>query len=763
MLRIVTGPFHPDLEQVLVEEVRRVKRADPLAPVALVAPSATLVARLRELLVIDTGLCLLNVHFLTFHQFARRLYEEQRADLTVAEAGRGIELLPDFFFEHLVNRLTQPERDGDAISLSTVGPGGSAALWRTVRDLKDAALDPAVAWQGVEEGLFGSDDAQRLKALFVLYAALLDKCRVLGVGMLDDLASAVVPWVHASRFLTQLRCVCYYGFYDLTQVQLSLFEAVAGYAPVTLCFPLTDDPAFLFARRFFERHLHPLVRSTEQIVRAPARESSPAGRSGEGAQVQVMSTVGPDDELTLMSKQILMLVETHGYRFDEIGVAARTLEPYQGSLRRILDQHRIPYTTSALAPVIQEPAAKVLQQLASLPLTDFHRTAVLDVLASPFYRGRGPGASDGEPRPDQWYVAVRALGITRGEADWKRLASAGCVEAWVGESEESDEDPVSRVGVAASQIHVLWGLVSQLMADCRALPAHGTYTELTDAFQRLALKHLSLPGLSDEGSEEGEATDRMMALGAAIRDCLAQLRALDRAGGSTAYADWVRTFSRAMGQATIPIGSSNHPGVRVMDAMAARGLSFRALFLLGLNEKVFPRFIREDAFLRDRHRRVLDATLGYKVDEKLSGYDEERLLFTLLRQAARSRLYLLYQRADSEGRPLAPSPYLADFLGAGREHERESELRVPRRSADRKAIPLFAPPLLTREELALQVLFEGLDPSTLLASAGRDVVLFKNGWEALKMIEGEGPERGPDDRVTRPQEPYWVVLAGRGL
>ncbi len=764
MLRIVTGPFCPDLEEALVEEVRQLKAADPLIPVALVVPSTPLVTRLRELLVIEANLCLLNVHFLTFHQFARHLYEEQRADPTATEAGPGIDLLPEFFFEHLVGRLAQQAlSDEVATPLNTVGPGGTAALWRTIRDLKDAALDPAVAWRAVEEGLFDSDDAQRLAALFVLYAALLDKSRALGAGMPDDLASAVVPWVPASRFLAGLRLVCYYGFYDLTQVQLSLLEAVAGQAPVTVYFPLADHPAFLFARRFFERHLHPLVKTAEQIVRTPRGIPSLSGRSTEPAAVQVMSAVGPDDELTLVGKQILTLVETHGYRFDEIGVVARSLEPYQGSLRRIFTEHRIPFTTTAQAPVVQEPAAKAILQLASLPLIDFHRTAVLDVLASPFYRDAGRGETGAERRPDQWHVAVRALGITRGEGDWKRLASSGRVEAWVGDGEESDEDLVARVGVDAPQLRVLWALVRQLMAACRALPAHGTYTELTDAFHALALRHVALPGLSDVGREDGEADDRLTAVGSAIRDCLAQLRRLDRAGGTTTYADWVRAFSRVMGQSMLPISAFDHPGVRVLDAMAARGLPFRALFLLGLNEKAFPRFIREDAFLRDRHRRVLEATLGYKIDEKLGGYDEEQLLFTLLRQAARSRLYLLYQRADSGGRPLAPSPYLSEFLGAGREPARALEIRLPRRPAERADMPLFAPALLTHEEFGLRVLIEGGDPSPLLRAAGREALLFQNGWTALRMIEGDTPESYPYDGVTGPLEGYWRTLTERGL
>ena len=96
----------------------------------------------------------------------------------------------------------------------------------------------------------------------------------------------------------------------------------------------------------------------------------------------------------------------------------------------------------------------------------------------------------------------------------------------------------------------------------------------------------------------------------------------------------------------------------MLSATAARGLSFRALFILGLNEGVFPRTIREDAFLRDHDREVLERDLGYKINPKLTAFDEEKLLFTLLVGAARERLYCSFQRSDDSGRVLSPSWYV---------------------------------------------------------------------------------------------------------
>src|SRR5262249_57519140 len=91
----------------------------------------------------------------------------------------------------------------------------------------------------------------------------------LEVGTPDDLAESLYPVVPASPFLATLKHACYYGFYDLTQVQLSFFEVVSRTVPTTLFFPSDTDPSFQFAERFFDPHVRPFLNQTEEITRLP--------------------------------------------------------------------------------------------------------------------------------------------------------------------------------------------------------------------------------------------------------------------------------------------------------------------------------------------------------------------------------------------------------------------------------------------------------------------------------------------------------------
>ena len=743
MLSVVTGQFQPYLESALVTHLKGIKSADVWSPIAIVVPSKPLLDRIRWLLAIEHQLALVNVHFLTFHQLALRLAEESRREGT----GHPPRVVDELFFEYLVRHLVQ-RRLAELPALRQLGRsfGTCAGLWSTVRDLNDGGVDPATALRAVGEGYFDQEDADWLRALFSLHAAVREVGRGFGVVTADDLTEAVLPAVPTSPFLTSLTHMSYYGFYDLTQVQLSMFQAVSSTVPTTLFFPLGSDSSFSFARRFFDRHVQPLLKSNDAPV-----ETVDSSEAIGGVDVSLRSVVGREEELALACRTILDLVETHGYRFDEIGVVARTLDPYHSAARNIFDRHRIPFFSPARRTLIHEPLCKMLLQLAALSANDFYRAAVLDLVASPFYIV--PLSSGGfdrcrSYRPEQWKLVLEALHITHGLDEWRRLeqASQSALE-W--DVEDDAAGTIGTVNVSPEVIALLWETVSELLNSYTTLPARGPVGSLLQAFRELMGRHV-------------HRAEEQSAIWTAVDQACAAVNELGAIGEEITWADFAELLAHAFERAAIPIEATAHQGVRLLDAMTARGLPFKALFILGLNEKVFPRYVREDAFLRDRHRRVLDTTLGFKIDEKLAGYDEECLLFSLLCSSASRRLYLSFQRADDAGRMLAASPYIGGELRRFGLNDVELET-VPRRLTDRMkqrpAISRFLPP----EDLAQWMAVQGEDPSGLLQATGRDAALFRRGVEALRLMEDDRPALTAFDGVTGPLENHWARIIERGI
>ena len=740
MLRILTGPLHPTLDRALVEDIRSLKGDDPFAPLALIVPSGALVERLKRLLVIDAQLPVLNLHVLTFHQLALRIQQDLlRTGLSLPP----MQLVDDFYCEQLVRQVVSRGLPGlEPLTKLPASSGTWKGLWATIRDLKDAVVRPDTALKAVAEGLFEEDDRPWLLAIFTLHAAVMEGSRSLAVGSSDDLALSLSAYCSQSRFLSRLKRIFYYGFYDLSQVQLSFFDAVIRCTPATLYFPLEPGPASTFARRFFDRHLLPLAGELDDRNGEPPSSSMPAQ-----VELSITNVIGVEEELSALCRNILTLVDVHGYQFDDIGVVARTLEPYQSRLQRVFDRHLVPFTSTAGGPLIREPLVKMLLRLASLPVNDFDRSAMLDVITAPFYRTERAGPPVVEPRPDVWRMIVATLGITKGRSEWTRLSGtvAGSVLADAAAGQDDEDRPA--IGACdPEQLTLLSSLASGLIRDCEELPGRGSIGELTEAFLTLIHAHVAIPGWTDPDRASADAENRHEVIGALIRTALTRLQELEPLGTDLSWEEWAEWFRLALEEHTVAIEDDPHQGVQVLDAMTARGLQFRALFIIGLNEQTFPRYVREDPFLRDRQRLVLESTLGFKIDEKLAGHEEERLLFDLLSKSATHRLYLSYQRADEEGRVMAPSPFVAAAL----RHPRflaSPEITVPRRLTARVALQPAIQDRLPAQDLALSCLLHEQDAGPLLDYMGQDRLLFEAGRAIQQTMERDSPELGRFDGI----------------
>lgn len=740
MLKIVTGPFHPTLDQALLDDLRAIKSGDPFTPLVLVVPSAQLADRLKRFLAIESQIPLFNIHVLTFHQFALRLRDD------LARSGQAIppvQLVDDLYFAQLLRQVLHRKLPGlDAMAALPPSPGTWNGLWATVRDLKDAVVDPATALKAVAEGLFEEDDRAWLQSLFTLQAAVLEGSRSLAIGSRDDLLTTLSHDLSRSSWLAGLQQVFFYGFYDLLQVQLSFFESIVRCAPVTLYVPLGTGPAYAFSRRFFERYLLPLAETYEDVSGVSSAEPSQSP-----VELTVTSVIGAEEELATVCREILTLVEVHGYRFDDIGVVVRSFDVHCPKLQTVFDRHEVPFTSTAGRPLIRQPLVKALQRLASLPVNDFERSALLDVVTSPWYRTGTGERQTVECRPDRWRLAVSTLGIVKGAAEWARLADAVAPsileDAAGGRGDEAGRphagDPV--------QLALLSELVTSLIRDCERLPPRGSISRLTEAFRELARTHFAVPGWAESEQRDQDEDQEARLVGSLVMQVLDRLSELDPVGADLLWEEWTELFCLALEDQALPIEGDPHRGVSVLDAMEARGLRFRALFVLGLNDQLFPRVVREDPFLRDRQRLILESTLGYLIEEKLAGHEEERLLFEMLSRAAQTRLYLSYQRADEDGRVMAPSPFVAAA-------QRDPlfivfpERFIPRRLTERIAAQPVMQEVMPAQDLALTVLLHGQDAGLLLEYAGHHRLLVERGVAVQDLMERDSPDLGPFDGMV---------------
>src|SRR5262249_36957298 len=163
---------------------------------------------------------------------------------------------------------------------------------------------------------------------------------------------------------------------------------------------------------------------------------------------------------------------------------------------------------------------------------------------------------------------------------------------------------------------------------------------------------------------------------------------------------------------------------------------------------MFPRTIREDPFLRDRERELFETVLGYKVATKLGGFDEERLLFTLLVGSAKERLYCLHARNDGDGRPLAPSWYVEELCRAAGDHS-IAYIEIPRSEVEKASIsPFDRVEVVPPEELAVRLTLAGKDAKPIVDLCLPVPSLYVRGRETLSRLEDAEAALGEYDGIV---------------
>src|SRR5213594_687350 len=696
--RLIVGEYRP-LEEALWREIERVKGGRVLAPATVIAPSGRLVRHLKHAAAHRFPEGLFGVRFANFFQFA--------LDLAGDAAGR---LVSDsIFYERLLLRWleTQGEPPFAGAGVRTYDLAG--ALHAAIRDMKDAAVpwDPELLIDalrvatGDPASRLSALDLRKFGALLAAYRHYAEELRRLGVADRSDIFRAA-----ADRARHVVGPLLVYGFYDMTQVQADLVTELARAVPVMLLVPRGADPE---TWRFGDWLYTAVPADAAEPLPAPAPPPTP----------EVHTAVGERDEVWLCAKHIRRILD-EGCRPEEIAVVARTLDPYLVPLAAFFDEHRIPYDAPPAQALLDHPLAQAVLGLFRAALDDLPRDLTLDVVRHPLFRGPADRR--------HWHLLARTLRIGRGE-DWSRLDGPSRRGHRIVVGRETDED--------RRELHISAPAVRALRAAVRRVEQ--AVPNAAAGWHEHAAAHLSALRrcfrLETLLEEETRVVD-------ALRDVLATLARLDAFGERVPRDVFVEAFERECRRRWI--GAPAARGVAVLDAMAARGLPFRHVFLLGLNARVFPRFIVEEPFISDAVRREVFRVLGHHLAVRLDAYDEERLLFHLLRTAPSGGLVCLYQRADADGRLRDPSPFLRPFLPLAR----EAIDAIPRSDRAKRGLGEIATPR--------ELLRAAPDASAALAAFGFDALAFDRARAFLAALDGEREVSAFEGRVG-PLAPEWMA------
>ncbi len=417
---------HPDvmrLERELAARVRalRASPADAFDPVLVLVPSRRQMLRTREMLAREAG-ALLGVEVLTHQALAYRLVEADPERPAPALASRA---LRETLVESLLESRTESAKEGTLAGYVGEHPTAFGPLTGVLRELREAGVT-AEDLERAGDGRYTAELASLLRE----YEEALARLAAAPAGWTDraGLARLAARAALGGRVPTY-RAVLQYGAYELIGMNLELVRALPAREPKVFLVPGdVAAPAWRHSLRFFERHLGVTPRALPEdgevrvfVSAARALREADTGADGAAtratAPIAFMHTQGPEAELNAAARAALRLVGD-GVPPHEIGIVARTLDPYAALAETVFQRHLLPVDSSATLPLSRHPKARAFVLLVRALAEDFERQTMVDLLRSPFLRHGLPEEKRRRWRPDTWDRWSRRYSIVAGASAW---------------------------------------------------------------------------------------------------------------------------------------------------------------------------------------------------------------------------------------------------------------------------------------------------------------------------------------------------------
>lgn len=622
---LIVDRLSPDLPRVLWRLIQAEQRDDVLAPVTVVTPTRYAGLALRQ----ELGRAgFANVRFMPVAVLsellgAAALEQQGRKPLT------GV-------LENLAVRQALTQTDGPLRDVSE-HPSTQSSVRAAFRQLRstDAALRSALAARG---GIAGE------------MACLHDDFRKITADEWydpEDLAEAAAETVDAGAApgLDDLGLIIFHLPYGLSPGEVRLMESLAGRRRCTAILGITGDAVADESTLDLAARLH---RDMASPI-APANGESETPLHAGSARLHVAPTA--HDELRWIIRQVMREVRENQTSLHRMAILYRMADPYASLIRDELRMAGIPMAGPDRETLAGTGVGRTLTGLLELCGSEFPRSDVTGWLISCPVRNpvaENPVDTAESFSPSRWDMVTRKAGIVSGRRQWRDRLDAHAqrliadAERW----ETDGETSASRARGMRYESAVAQDIRSFIdrLAEALVPPDDGSsWKAFADWAKDLLNRYLA----TDISEADADAAER-------IRRLLDEFAAADSVNNGATLAAFRRMVAEMMQTPFGHLGPTGQ-GVFVSSFAGAAGMTFDAVWLVGMIEGAVPPSPRRDPLLTEP-----DWSAAGGRDRIQMRMAEERYEYLAV-VAAASRRTLTYPAADAASqRPAYPSRWFLE-------------------------------------------------------------------------------------------------------
>jgi ATP-dependent helicase/nuclease subunit B len=424
----------------------------------------------------------------------------------------------------------------------------------------------------------------------------------------------------------------------LASPAVRFFRALAERLSCTVMVGLTGDP-------LGDELAHQLIESLQPGHR-PDRPDSVEIPAADA----VLSAPTSDAEVLLVLRDVMERC-SRGTPLEQMAIAHAGSPQYVNLLYNSLRQAGIPFNGGGSRPLSSTVAGRTLLGALQLPDHDWRREEVAEWLHT------GPIVHRGKAIPStRWDVLSAESGVTGGLNEWGRVLRARAemlrTEAEHGRPEDDDELWRGAMLVEASRCGELLDFLTTVATTLSEAPTTwGSWAKWAKAFLRTLVGG---PGVVDQWPAEERAA------ATAVDEAIDRLAHIELLGTPCTPAAAKVAFLAEMAEPA-PQTTRFGIGVLVAPISSVVGLTCEVLYVVGMNDGIFPGRPTDDVLIPDRER--IDAQGEGTIALRGTRAITLRRDYLAALAGAATRL-LSYPRGNQrDGRELRPSRWVLDAVG----------------------------------------------------------------------------------------------------
>lgn len=341
-------------------------------------------------------------------------------------------------------------------------------------------------------------------------------------------------------------------------------------------------------------------------------------------------------EVEQVARTIVELVKERHYRYKEIAVISKNLEVYGDLCKILFEQYQIPHFIDEKKDLNQNRLMQYVLSILNIFAQNWSYEAVFHYIKTGFLELEAEEIYELENYCLEWGIKG---------AKWYK-------EAWNQKGRGQEESKLERLENDRKKIvEPLWNLKQAMQSKTVREMTKAMYTFLIEqsVFAKLQEKVENLKALGQKERAQEYAKSWEVLMG--VLDEIVLIFG-EETMGMARYMELLKTGLDSSSLGKIPAGQDQ---VTVGDVDRSRSHKVKAIFIIGLNDGVFPSIHKNEGFFNDEDRRKLKQEQMELAKGTLDRLYEENFNIYKAFTTAEEKLYLSYASSDLEGKSLRGS------------------------------------------------------------------------------------------------------------